>query len=240
MAARSRYAPLALALLLGSGCTRAAAAPATLPTVSVPAPRAQGLSASEPSPSPPPSPWDTLRAASAVYLRDSLDPPCGEGLRAVTLVSGAEAETRRALAADAGCIDRGDDGAAARAFCCPTMLEAPTATRTGQGASCEEVVSAYLAGLPASLPPRPAGSPSAGYYGAILNRGQYLNACAVPNASDVFICAAIRNGVAEGVTVRTHPPSVEVADCVAQQVRRLAFPVKPELDITRTTFTGSQ
>lgn len=79
---------------------------------------------------------------------------------------------------------------------------------------------------------------TAGQYGAVLNRGSYLNACGVPSNMAVNVCAAVQNGRAVGVTVTTDPPSPGVASCVAGQVRSMAFPAHPRLDVTRTTFAA--
>lgn len=79
---------------------------------------------------------------------------------------------------------------------------------------------------------------SAGAYGAVLNKGSYLNACGVPPSTSVSVCAAVQNGRAVGVTVRLDPPNPGVAGCVASQVRGLPFPAHPRLDVTHTTFAG--
>lgn len=79
---------------------------------------------------------------------------------------------------------------------------------------------------------------TAGQYGAVLNRGSYLNACGVPSNMSVNVCAAVQNGRAVGVTVTTDPPSPGHASCVAGQVRSMAFPAHPRLDVTRTTFAA--
>jgi hypothetical protein len=80
---------------------------------------------------------------------------------------------------------------------------------------------------------------TAGAYGAVLNRGGYLNACGVPSNMDVNICAAVQNGRAVGVTVTTNPSNAGIASCVAQQVRQLPFPSHPRLDVARTTFAAN-
>ena len=79
---------------------------------------------------------------------------------------------------------------------------------------------------------------TAGQYGAVLNRGTYLNACGVPPSMSVNVCAAVQNGRAVGVTVSTDPPNPGISSCVAGQVRSMAFPAHPRLDVTRTTFAG--
>ena len=79
---------------------------------------------------------------------------------------------------------------------------------------------------------------TAGAYGAVLNKGSYLNSCGVPPSMAVNICAAVQNGRAVGVTVTTDPPSPGIASCVAGQVRSMGFPAHPRLDVTRTSFAA--
>jgi hypothetical protein len=52
----------------------------------------------------------------------------------------------------------------------------------------------------------------------------------------IHICAAVQNGRATGVTVRTEPGDRSVGRCIARAVRGLAFPSHPRLDVARTTF----
>jgi hypothetical protein len=111
----------------------------------------------------------------------------------------------------------------------------PTVTDRG---SCEAAINAYVEeykigndGVPPDL--------GAADYGAVLNRGGYLNACGVPSDMEVSICAAVQNGRAVGVTVTTSPSSPGVASCVARQVRGLGFPSHPRLDVARTTFAAN-
>lgn len=106
------------------------------------------------------------------------------------------------------------------------------------GMSCEGAQAKYVedyskmgAGVPPDL--------SAGAYGAVLNRGGYLNSCGVPSNMEVNICAAVQNGRAVGVTVSTKPSSPGIASCVAGQVRGMSFPSHPRLDVTRTTFAAN-
>lgn len=79
---------------------------------------------------------------------------------------------------------------------------------------------------------------TAGAYGAVLNKGSYLNACGVPSSMTVNVCAAVQNGRAVGVTVTTSPSNPGIASCVAGQVRALPFPSHPRLDVARTTFSA--
>ena len=105
------------------------------------------------------------------------------------------------------------------------------------GMSCEAAQARYVeeykmgSNTPADL--------TAGAYGAVLNRGGYLNACGVPSNMSVNICAAVQNGRAVGVSVSTDPPNQGIASCVSGAVRSLPFPSHPRLDVTRTTFAAN-
>lgn len=79
---------------------------------------------------------------------------------------------------------------------------------------------------------------TAGAYGAVLNKGTYLNSCGVPPSTSVNVCVAVQNGRAVGVTVSTDPPSPGLNSCIAGAVRSLGFPSHPRLDITRTSFAA--
>ncbi|MCC6552283.1 MAG: hypothetical protein IT372_04575 [Polyangiaceae bacterium] len=108
----------------------------------------------------------------------------------------------------------------------------------GGGMSCEAAQARYVEEYKmggAETPP----DLTAGAYGAVLNRGSYLNACGVPSNMAVNICAAVQNGRAVGVSVSTDPPNAGIASCVAGQVRGIAFPAHPRLDVTRTTFAAN-
>ena len=52
----------------------------------------------------------------------------------------------------------------------------------------------------------------------------------------VSICAAVQNGRAVGVTVRTTPSSPGIAGCIRSAVFGMGFPAHPRLDITSTMF----
>jgi len=80
---------------------------------------------------------------------------------------------------------------------------------------------------------------TAGAYGAVLNKGTYLNSCGVPSSTSVTVCAAVQNGRAVGVTVTLNPPNPGVASCVAGQIRSMGFPSHPRLDVTTTTFAAN-
>jgi hypothetical protein len=106
----------------------------------------------------------------------------------------------------------------------------------GGGMTCEAAQSAYVEEL--RLDGRGQADLTAGQFQAVLGNGAYLNACGVPPSMDVSICAAIQNGRAVGVTVRTSPSDPGKSGCIAAQVRGLRFPSHPKLDVTRTSFAG--
>ncbi len=103
------------------------------------------------------------------------------------------------------------------------------------GMSCEAARAKYIEDYDKAAPP----DLTAGAYGAVLNRGSYLNACGVPSNMSVNICAAVQNGHAVGVTVTTNPPNKGIASCIAGAVRGLAFPSHPRLDVTNTSFAAN-
>jgi hypothetical protein len=86
----------------------------------------------------------------------------------------------------------------------------------------------------------------------ILNRGSYLNDCAVPESADVAICAAIVDGQARGVTVTldyvaADPRSRSVeggaqaqADCIAEAIGKMPFPSHETMSITKTRFAPTK
>jgi hypothetical protein len=103
------------------------------------------------------------------------------------------------------------------------------------GGSCEAARAKYVEdysqqGVPPDL--------SAGAYAGTLNNGAYLNSCGVPSNMGVSICAAIQNGRAVGVTVRTTPSNPGIESCVKGQIMAKSFPSHPRLDVTTTTFAA--
>jgi eukaryotic-like serine/threonine-protein kinase len=106
------------------------------------------------------------------------------------------------------------------------------------GMSCEAAQSAYVEEM--RVGQKGQADITAGQYGAILNSGQYMSGCGVPDSMGVNICAAIQNGHAVGVTVTTTPRNPGVAGCIAGAVRRINFPTHPKLDVTRTTFAPAK
>jgi hypothetical protein len=103
------------------------------------------------------------------------------------------------------------------------------------GMSCEAAQAAYVEEMSIGGP-RGQADITGGQYGAILNRGSYFAHCGVPDDMSLDICAAVQNGRAVGVTVRTTPSNPRVAGCISSGVRGLSFPAHPKLDVTRTRF----
>jgi hypothetical protein len=103
------------------------------------------------------------------------------------------------------------------------------------GMSCEAARAKYIEDYDKASPP----DLSAGAYGAVLNKGTYLNSCGVPSSMSVNICAAVQNGHAVGVTVTTNPPNKGISSCIANAVRGLSFPSHPRLDVTNTSFSAN-
>lgn len=73
-------------------------------------------------------------------------------------------------------------------------------------------------------------------YASILQNGQYLAGCSLPERTVFEICAAVKNGRAVGVTVVSSPNNGELNACVKRAVSRLAFPSSERLDVTHTRF----
>ncbi len=104
----------------------------------------------------------------------------------------------------------------------------------GGGMSCEAAQAAYVQEM--KMGEKGVADLTVGQLGAVLNSGSYLNGCGVPDSMGVSVCAAIQNGRAVGVTIRTTPHNGGVAGCISRKVRGLKFPSNPKLDITRTKF----
>jgi hypothetical protein len=107
------------------------------------------------------------------------------------------------------------------------------------GMSCEAAMNAYVEEIKIGGGKMQADITQA-QYGAVLNSGGYLLGCGAPDNMTIDICAAVQNGRAVGVTVRTNPNSPGVAGCINRKVRGLSFPAHPKLDVTRTRFGAAQ
>lgn len=106
----------------------------------------------------------------------------------------------------------------------------------GGGMSCEAAQNAYVEEMKMGV--RGQADLSAGQFQSVLGRGTYFSHCGVPSNMSINICAAVQNGRAVGVSVRTSPPSPKHQSCIAGGVRRLSFPSHPKLDVTRTSFAA--
>ncbi|NLE85194.1 MAG: hypothetical protein GX607_02230 [Myxococcales bacterium] len=106
----------------------------------------------------------------------------------------------------------------------------------GGGMSCEAAQNAYVEEM--KMGARGQADLTAGQFQSVLGRGTYFSQCGVPSSMAINICAAVQNGRAVGVTVRTTPPSPKHQSCIAAGVRRLSFPSHPKLDVTRTSFAA--
>jgi hypothetical protein len=107
----------------------------------------------------------------------------------------------------------------------------------GGGMSCEAAQASYVQEM--KMGEKGVADLTVGQLGAVLNTGSYLSACGVPSSMGVSVCAAIQNGRAVGVTIRTTPSDPGKNRCIAGRVRGLSFPSNPKLDVTRTNF-GAQ
>lgn len=183
-------------------------------------------------PSGPTEEWNQLVDARLVWAQPELANYCmGERaprfLPEATSADHAHVEAAR----ESGCSVLGTSSKGTT-ICCPAALPVASNPTTAGGKSCEE---ALLADQPTQAEEETK-SPSAGRYGAVLNRGTYLAHCRVPASTKLSICAAIQHGRAVGVTVETSPRQLELAECVAKSVLGLKFPSRPRLDVTKTTF----
>jgi hypothetical protein len=113
------------------------------------------------------------------------------------------------------------------------------ATATGKGSSdgttCEQARDAYVEEVNVGGA-RGQSDLTADDFAAVLNRGTYLEPCAVPGSSKLRICAAVQNGQAVGVTVAAEPSAPDLEICIAKEVRRLAFPSHVKLDVVNVQF----
>jgi outer membrane biosynthesis protein TonB len=109
------------------------------------------------------------------------------------------------------------------------------AASTGGGRSSESAIASYNESMRMGDRSTPADL-SAGDYAAVLNSGSYFQRCNVPDSMSVRIGAAVQNGRAAGVTVRTTPASGSHQNCIASAVRALSFPNHPRMDVATTVF----
>ncbi|MSP24355.1 MAG: hypothetical protein EXR75_04170 [Myxococcales bacterium] len=102
------------------------------------------------------------------------------------------------------------------------------------GLSCAGAQARYVEDYSKDAPP----DLTQGAYAGVLSRGTYLNSCGVPPSMSVVVCAAVQNGRAVGVTVSTTPPNGGISKCISGQIRSMAFPAHPRLDVATTSFAA--
>jgi eukaryotic-like serine/threonine-protein kinase len=111
-------------------------------------------------------------------------------------------------------------------------------TASGKGSSdgttCEQARESYVEEI--NVGTRGQSDLSADDFAAVLNRGTYLEPCALPSSSKLRICAAVQNGQAVGVTVAAEPSAADVEICIAKEVRKLAFPSHAKMDVVNVQF----
>ena len=112
------------------------------------------------------------------------------------------------------------------------------ATASGKGSSdgttCEQAREAYVEEV--NIGARGQSDLSADDFAAVLNKGTYLEPCALPSSSKLRICAAVQSGQAVGVTVAAEPSAPAVEICIAKEVRKLAFPSHVKMDFVNVQF----
>jgi hypothetical protein len=188
--------------------------------------------------------WDRLVKEEAVWQRPDLDASCDKTRSGHYMAAVGAFEDRVVLASNLGCkpitfVLPGSDGSPGSSFpggdyCCPRDLPRAPMPHTGGGKSCEQAQKEYIDAAPHEGDKSK--QPTAGTYGAILNRGSYFKHCSVPDTTTIQICTAIQNGRAVGITVRTQPVDPGPADCIAEAVLKLSFPENPRMDVTKTSF----
>lgn len=192
--------------------------------------------------------WNRLVEDELVWRRPDLDASCDETRSGHYMPSSAESyEERVLLASNLRCKpvtfvlpgsggDRSQPaGFPGGAYCCPRTLPPAPPPHSGGGKSCEQAQDEYVAAKERS-DDRGSERPTADTYGNILNQGGYFKHCSVADSTKLEICAAILEGRAVGVTVRTNPVEPKPADCIAEAVVKLTFPKNALMDVTRTRF----
>jgi len=188
--------------------------------------------ASDAKPGGPTAEWNRLVDERLVWARPELANYCmGESVPRFLPEATSADHGHVTAARESGCSVLGTSGRGTT-VCCPPALPVATNPTTGGGKSCDEALLAYTPTEKEAATK----SPSAGQYGAVLDRGTYFAHCKVPADTKLSICAAIQGGSAVGVSVETLPYHPELAECVAKSVLGLKFPSRARLDVTKTTF----
>jgi eukaryotic-like serine/threonine-protein kinase len=103
------------------------------------------------------------------------------------------------------------------------------------GMSCEQAADRYNEEINIGGP-RGQADLTANQFAGVLSNGAYIQGCGTPGSMKVTVCAAVQNGRAVGVTVRTDPPNAGISACISNAVRRMSFPSNPKLDVATTRF----
>lgn len=225
-----RAAPLLGGLVAAAAVLSCGAAPTGEPA----SPRSQKAApaAGDAKPSGPTAEWSSLVDERLVWAQPELANYCmGESVPRFLPEATAADHAHITAARESGCSVLGTSGKGTT-ICCPASLRVASNPSSAGGKSCDEALLAYAP----TEKEAEAKSPSAGQYGAVLNRGTYFAHCKVPAGTKLSICAAIQGGSAVGVTVETLPYQPRLAECVAKSVLELKFPSRPRLDVTKTTF----
>ncbi len=246
--------------VLAPACGGSTPAPSTAPESKAPRSNEKRVSASvAPADTESHPAWDALVERGEVWARPELDRFCSDGGRAYYVHTSPTTTYDEKPAPElAGCQPRfeatvaevghgqadppcGAQGVAGRTYCCPAELSSPPPVVSGGGPSCLTVLNDFLieqGADPLVTRPRPGerSSPTFDRSAKVLGRGAYLDACDVGSGTEIEICAAVRQGRAEGVSVCLEPADAEAGDCIARAVRHLEFPTQERLDLTETTF----
>jgi hypothetical protein len=113
----------------------------------------------------------------------------------------------------------------------PSMV---TGKGSSDGTTCEQARESYVEEV--NVGARGQSDLTADDFAAVLNKGTYLEPCALPSRNKLRICAAVQNGQAVGVTVASEPSAPEVEICIAKEVRKLAFPTHVKMDVVNVQF----
>jgi hypothetical protein len=255
---RQSWAALAGGALLLTSCASSPAKPTrSAPAAATKRPAKPGAQSRAVSESEDHAGWDALVDQGEVWARPELNRFCQDRANAYFIHTTPAATYDQPEGPEAfGCKARfngtavevgqaespcGADGVAGQTYCCPEQLRSPPPPISGGGATCEQVQIDYLSEV--GLDPlvvRAESSSSAGVTfdrsARVLARSDYLDACGVDPSAVIEVCAAIRGGVARGVTVCVQPPNRRAGECIARAVRDLGFPISSQLDVTETTF----
>jgi hypothetical protein len=123
----------------------------------------------------------------------------------------------------------------------PADATSPSAgiTATLDGTSCEQARDAWAEDAAArGIDVPDASADEIAAFGAVLNKGTYLNPCEVPPTVGIVLCVAVLQGEARGVTVKLEGGTKQQGECVAHEAAKLTFPVRDVMSIAKTTFSA--